>query len=667
MSDSQLPDGRHAISLTSMLSPKSPRPRRQLPMIAAFVLWALALSVVGGIVAFEHRYSDRILPNVRISGTSVAGLAHDEAEAALQEYHADFLAVPARLTYGDRTWLPSLEQLGVTVHVHDAVIKALSAGRQPNLFSSAPEAMLIVRKGLDLPLTATVDEQRLRAFLETLAIEIDQAPVDATIGIVAGQIETTPARAGRRLEIEPAFATLRENLLALRPHMVSLTVERLPPGISDAVVQVSEQRIAPLLAGPLTVTLGETSRIWSVDEIGQMLRLTPTQATLSQPATVDVTLDLTPLRRWLEEQAPAFMIAPVEPRLRLADGELTILEPGRDGARLDVNTALTTLIDALWAGHREVSLSLTPVLPQARPDTFASLGITKLVAEGRSSFRNSAPYRVQNIRAGASRMDGVLIPPGAEFSFNRTVGNINAANGFTEGYAIIDGRTQLEWGGGICQVSTTVFRAAFYGGLPITERNQHSFRISWYEELGEPPGLDAAIFTGSGGYDMRFVNDTGRWLLMQTEIDFARAVLRVKLYGTDTGRRVTQLDARITNQIPAPTEPKYVFDPDLPAGTVRQTDTARGGFDVRIGRVVRLGSKLLSEDVFFSRYKAWPNIFVRGPDIPPQPTPDPAVIDVSQPPPAPENDGGTVSDPADQAQPVPEQPVVPSPVAQPEG
>lgn len=639
-------------------------------MLITVAFGALALSGVGGIVAFERLYGDRVLPNVTISGTSVAGLGHHEAEAALKEHHADFLAVPVRLTYGDRTWLPSLEQLGVTVNVHDAVVDALSAGRQPSLISSAPEAMLIVRDGLDLPLTAMLDEQRLRAYLEMLAAEVDQAPIDATMRIVAGKVETTPAGEGRTLLIEPAFAALRDTLLTLEPQAITLTAEQLLPSIDDAAVQSAAQRIAPLLAGPLTVTLGETSRVWTADEIGQMLTLTPTPGTTSQPARVEVALEPMALRVWLEEQAPAFAAPPVEPRLRFAGGALEILEPGRDGAHLDVDSALTALTDALWAGRREVQLNVTAVPPQARPETFASLGITELVAEGRSSFRNSAPYRVQNIRAGARRMDGVLIPPGAEFSFNRTVGNINAANGFTEGYAIIDGRTQLEWGGGICQVSTTVFRAAFYGGLPITERNQHSFRISWYEELGEPPGLDAAIFTGPGGYDMRFVNDTGRWLLMQTEVDAARAVLRVKLYGTDPGRQVTQLEARIANQVPAPTEPKYVFDPELPPGAVRQTDTARGGFDVRIGRVVRQGDKLLYEDTFFSRYKAWPNIFVRGPELPPQPTPDPTVIDPSQLPPAPESAGGAAPTPAEQtqpAQPAPEQPVAPTPIAQPEG
>jgi vancomycin resistance protein YoaR len=265
-----------------------------------------------------------------------------------------------------------------------------------------------------------------------------------------------------------------------------------------------------------------------------------------------------------------------------------------------------------WDNRRMVELPVTVLQPSIRPETIARLGLVELVAEGQSSFRNSASYRIQNVQAGAARMDGVLIGPGAEFSFNDTVGAIDERNGFTQGHAIIDGRTQLEWGGGVCQVSTTVFRAAFWAGVPITERNQHSFRISWYEELGEPPGLDAAIFTGPGGYNLRFVNDTGSWLLMQTSVDLQRQVLTVQLYGTRPEREVIQLPVEIANNVPAPVAPRYINDPKLPAGTVRQTDTARGGFDATIGRVVRRGDTIIYQDRFFSRYQPWPDIFVRG-------------------------------------------------------
>ncbi|MEI7772787.1 MAG: VanW family protein, partial [Chloroflexales bacterium] len=181
--------------------------------------------------------------------------------------------------------------------------------------------------------------------------------------------------------------------------------------------------------------------------------------------------------------------------------------------------------------------------------------------------------------------------------------------GFVEGYAIIQNRTQKEWGGGLCQVSTTVFRAAFWGGLPISERHEHSFRIGWYEELGEPPGLDAAIFTGA--QDMRFSNDTGGWLLMQSAVDLQRQQLSIAIYGAPTGRSVA-MGYTILERTPAPTAPVYVDDPAEPAGSLRKSDTARGGLRVDVYRAVRLGDRLLSRDTFATTFKPWPDIFVRG-------------------------------------------------------
>jgi vancomycin resistance protein YoaR len=263
----------------------------------------------------------------------------------------------------------------------------------------------------------------------------------------------------------------------------------------------------------------------------------------------------------------------------------------------------------LYSSERTVTLPLRELPPPVTADNLAALGISAPVGVGVSSFRNSAPYRITNIQAGTRQMDGVLIPPGATFSFNTTLGPVTAERGFVEGYAIIDNRTQKEWGGGLCQVSTTVFRAAFFAGLPITERHAHSFRIGWYEELGEPPGLDAAIFTGV--HDLRFVNDTGGWLLLTGTVDTRRQQLTITLYGSPTNRRV-EYSYRILERMPAPTRPVYIDDPTLPSGVVRQTDTARDGLRVEIYRTVYADGAVHLRDTIPTTFQPWPDIFVRG-------------------------------------------------------
>jgi vancomycin resistance protein YoaR len=181
-------------------------------------------------------------------------------------------------------------------------------------------------------------------------------------------------------------------------------------------------------------------------------------------------------------------------------------------------------------------LPLGEVQPAVRADTLTQLGITELIAEGKSYFTNSAQYRITNIKAGVNLIDGVLVAPGAEFSFNDTVGvELDESKGFVQGEAIVDNKVVVEYGGGICQDSTTVYRAAFYAGLPITARTSHSSRLGFYE-IGETVGMDAAIFTGTGP-DLRFRNDTEHWILIDGVVDDEEQSVAFRLYGTNVAGR----------------------------------------------------------------------------------------------------------------------------------
>jgi len=261
-----------------------------------------------------------------------------------------------------------------------------------------------------------------------------------------------------------------------------------------------------------------------------------------------------------------------------------------------------------------VALPVQELTPQVTAKTLPSLGIGELVGEGRSSFAGSAEYRITNIKAGAARINGVLIPPGSEFSFNTQLGEVDDSNGFVKGYAVIGQRTQLEWGGGVCQDSTTVFRAAFWAGLPITERHAHPFYISWYDDFSFPnesgPGLDATIYTGVS--DLKFMNDTGHWLLMEAVADEAEQVLSVRLYGTKPNRSVSVRGPEVGNVVAPPDEPVIVTDSSEPAGTVKQTDHARKGMDITVYRVITENGVEKPPEPFFTRFKAWPNVYVKG-------------------------------------------------------
>lgn len=594
--------------------------RRRWLILSGFLPPLLVL--VGCGIAVQQIYGARILPNITVQGIPVGQLRPAEARALLAERYVSFLQAPITMTLGDRQWTPDAAEIGLELDIDGAIDAAYAFGRDPDRLVNMGETRAAFVTGHTLSLAVLIDEAQLAAYLAGLAEELAIEPQDAALTLRDGQAVWRPSRTGQALVTTDLSATIHRQLATLTPQTITLTTQSRVPTMTDSAVRPTYERLQQLLASPITIGVAESSRTWSLDELASMVRLGPVTNTVTGNV-LSATLDLAPLQSWLESQTPSIHRDPVEPQLRFENGRVRMTTPGANGTRLDVNHALAQIEPALWAGSTAIAVPLTDILPQIRPQTLDTLGIVELIAEGRSDFSGSAAYRIQNIRAGAARMNGVLLAPNAEFSFNTHVGDITEAYGFTEGYAIIGGRTQLEWGGGVCQVSTTVFRAAFWAGVPITERNQHSYRIRWYE-VYEPIGMDAAIFTGPGGYDFRFINDTGAWILMQSSVDLKRNLLSIQLYGTKPDRTVIQTPVQITNEQPAPQEPQYVADPELPPGTIKQTDTKRSGMDVRIGRRVEQNGQVLYRDTFLSRYRPWPDIFALGPGAqPPTPLPSP--------------------------------------------
>jgi vancomycin resistance protein YoaR len=226
-------------------------------------------------------------------------------------------------------------------------------------------------------------------------------------------------------------------------------------------------------------------------------------------------------------------------------------------------------------------------------------GIKELVAQGVSNFKGSAPGRILNIQTATAQFEGIVIPPGRTFSFDQNLGDVVEANGYDDAYVIFADRTILGPGGGVCQVSTTVFRAAFWGGYPIVERWAHAYRVGYYEP---PVGLDATVF--SPVVDFKFKNDGDTYLLIQTQVDLKTTTLTFNLYGTKPNRTVEMEDPVVENVVPhGPAV--YTDDPSLKKGVVKQVDTAHDGEDVTIYRRILVNGQLVKRDRFFSRYQPW--------------------------------------------------------------
>lgn len=262
--------------------------------------------------------------------------------------------------------------------------------------------------------------------------------------------------------------------------------------------------------------------------------------------------------------------------------------------------------------NRSIPFVLEEIVPVVNSNaTGEELGITELVSESTTWFYGSTDSRKHNIARAAANFYGIVIAPGEEFSFNKYLGPISAQDGYETGLIIVGGRTIKGVGGGVCQVSTTVFQAAFWAGFPIVERWAHGYQVGYYND-GEGAGMDATVF--SPIVDFKFINNTPHYLLMENYYNEQFQSLTVKFYSTSMDRSIVKSTPFIENETPANPD-IYEFNPEIPEGTVEQVDWAVGGSRVTITReVYNYNGDLILEDVFVSNYIPWQNVYQYGPN-----------------------------------------------------
>ena len=306
---------------------------------------------------------------------------------------------------------------------------------------------------------------------------------------------------------------------------------------------------------------------------------------------------------------------PVDAQFKFENGRVTTFKPSINGHEIDMialNDQLLSKSLTVTSSPRGaviiIPLQIKIVEPAITTDKANNMGIKELIGEGHSLFYHSISSRIYNINLAAGRINGILVPPGQTFSFDKALGDVSAFTGYQQAYVIQNGRTVLGDGGGVCQVSTTFFRAILDAGLPIVERHAHAYRVGYYEE-DSPPGIDATIFVPS--VDLKFTNDTGNYILIQSQVDLDNLSLAFYLYGTKDGRQVTMTKPVITNQTPPPPD-LFQDDPTLPKGQIKQTDFSAWGANVYFTRQVVENGKIAISDKFVSNYQPWQAIYLRG-------------------------------------------------------
>jgi vancomycin resistance protein YoaR len=329
----------------------------------------------------------------------------------------------------------------------------------------------------------------------------------------------------------------------------------------------------------------------------------------SQPVTISnskaYSFDHAKLRTLLtEEVAPQVDQTVQEAKLTIVGKKAKEFSPSRDGQKVDIDSSINLIAGSLLSPSHEVELQVETVKPKTSLAETNKLGINTLIAQGVSDFRGSPKNRLHNIKVGAAKFDGLIIAPGQLVSFLKELGPVDASTGYLPELVIKEDKTTPEFGGGLCQVSTTTFRAVLNGGLTINERRNHSYRVTYYE----PAGTDATVYDPYP--DFKFTNDTPGSILIHTYITGTQ--LHFDFYGTDTKRRVEMKGPFITNDASMP-DPIYIDTSTLPPGQIKQIETAhRGASAILYRKVYDAEGKVIHDDTIKSSYIPWPAKYLRG-------------------------------------------------------
>ncbi len=585
-------------------------------LVGSAVIFVGAL--VAAIIGFQAFYNDYIYPGVQVGWVDVAGMKTEDA-AALLDYH---LTYPHRgrvlLRDDDQIWVASPSEVGLSFSGDSNAQMAYGIGRAGSFSQQISNQFQSWYKGVTLTPAMTFDERQAENYLKGLAAEIDQPTVEASLEIDGVEVIVRPGQVGRTLDVPATRELIRTHVQTLLDGEIFLVIAEDKPTILDASEQAELAR--QILSEPLVVRVPDAAEgdpgpwRFSPEELAGMLTIELVAA--PEGATYQVGLDTGELRQFLAEIAPSLGKQAANARFIFNDDtrDLEVIQSAVIGQSLDIEATIQAINQSLIAGEHKVNLDMDYALPAITDDmTAADLGITELVHSEVSYFRGSDSSRIQNIDTASSRFHGVLVAPGETFSMAEMIGDVSLDTGYAEAWIIYGDRTIKGVGGGVCQVSTTLFRTVFFSGFPVAERYPHAYRVYYYEQTygghdASLAGLDATVYVPL--VDFKFTNDTPYWLLMETYM--GNDWLQWKFYSTSDGRSVDWDSSGLRNKQDPPT-PTYIENPDLAQGEIKQVDWAVEGADVAITRYVYKDGNIFFEDSFSTHYEPWRAVCEYGP------------------------------------------------------
>jgi vancomycin resistance protein YoaR len=594
-------------------------------VVAAFVSGVILFLVLTFVwtLGYQLLYAGRIFPGVSVAGVNLSGLRPSDAAIRLSQTLSYPIAGKILFRAGEQTWVATPAQLGMVFDPSSSAMTAYRLGRSGGLFGALSGQVRAAGAGANVPPVIIFDQRVAFQYLNQISTQINQPLIEASLDLEGTNVVARPGQVGRELKMDATLIYLGAQLQTFSDGEVPLVVQEVQPQILDVSAQADTAR--QILSQPLTLVNPSASEgdsepyIYNVEVLANLLTV---QRVQTDGGTTGVQVALSPngLRDLLVPVKDRVDRLPSNAKFIFNDAtrQLELVENSSVGRELDVGASILAINEAIGRGEHTVSLVVNEAQPQiSGTATGEELGIRELVSSQTSYFYGSSEERIQNIQAASARFHGVLVAPGETFSMGEHLGDVSLENGFAEALIIYGGRTIKGVGGGVCQVSTTLFRTVFFGGYPIVERYSHAYRVSYYEMTASGSvdssmaGMDATVYFPL--VDFKFTNDTPYWILMETYVDVGARTLTWKFYSTSDGRSVTWETTGTTDVVPAP-KPLYEVNPELKKNEIKQVDWAANGADVNVTRTVWRNGSVYFQDNVSTHYEPWQAVCEYGPD-----------------------------------------------------
>jgi vancomycin resistance protein YoaR len=601
----------------------APAARRQTSSSHSLLLTTILLLVVLLLaaaltpVAYGNIHAGHVFPGIYVLGFPLGGLTRDEARTVLSRPIADLEGQMLTLRYGDRTWSASAGELGLNYDLEATVDQAFAVGRSADAVADARQRFGLLVRTQNVDAVVGANPVSSLQYLQRLARDIDVTMQNASLALQSLQVVSTTARTGYRLDIDTSAQRIAQALSGGYGGDVQLAVTVQQPTITDQSIAEARTTIQTLIATPITVTFSgrewtlsngaatarNVDHTWTIDRAQIAGAIVLEQRKNGDQVVVQARFDSTKFQSFFSATAKELNRPVQDARVGydVQTSRLTPVQVSQDGRVVDVAENVKRLQTTAASDNHAMPLAVTISKPLLTADDISKLTVKDQVGQGLTTFAGSSEARAHNIRLAASRLDNAIIAPGATFSLLDRLGPITAEAGYQEGFAIVGDSTVTDVGGGVCQVATTAFRAAFYGGLPIVERNPHRYIVSRYFIIGGPHGLDAAIY--DPGRDLKFKNTTGNYLVIKADAGDAGR-FTVTLYGTNPGWTVSVAEPVIKpGKAPGP-RMANLEDPTKPVGYLVMAQASIAGETVSISRTVRQGTNVILQDTLNTAYQS---------------------------------------------------------------